>query len=290
VHPALKLGRARLSPKSRSPLFAYGALAATAVATFTYPLVLGPGPATADPAATDPVAIGLQLANTQLAIANTQGQVDQAVSELRQRAVSSYIDGGSARAANEAFQETGGYDTAMRNAYLSSLTGDTQNTVHHLLQARSDLKNQEAKLQDELRTAEGAVYTMLGGTPQDPSAGGSPVINGPVDFAIALLRTLGAPLTPTNVQAIVTWHQMEGGAWNSPALFNPLNTSMRMAGSHGINGAGVQAYTSWTEGLTATMATLNNGAYSGIVAALRAGSSAQAVYSAISSSPWGTHF
>lgn len=290
MRPALKSSRA-LSPKSRSSLFAYGALAASAVAAFTYPLALGPTRASADPPAADPVAIGIQLANIQTVIANSQGQVDQAEAKLRQDAVSSYVDGGSANAFNEAVQGAGGYDGAISNAYISTLTGDTQATVHRLLQARSDLKNQEAKLQDELKAAENAVYTMLGGSPQnlDP-ASGTPVINGPADFAIALLRTLGAPLTPSNVEALVRWQHLEGGAWNNVAQFNPINTSMRMPGSHSINGAGVQAYTSWTEGLTATMATLNNGMYRGIVAALRAGTSAQAVYSAIASSPWGTQF
>ena len=115
-------------------------------------------------------------------------------------------------------------------------------------------------------------------------------INGPPDFAVALLRTLGDPMTMQNIGAIVAWCTREGGAWNSPARFNPLNTSLKMPGSHGINGDGVQSYTSWSQGLTATVATLNSGAYRGILAALSVGSSVGAVESAVAASPWGTHF
>src|SRR5205814_680714 len=114
--------------------------------------------------------------------------------------------------------------------------------------------------------------------------------NTPQDFAVALLRTLGDPISLQNTTSIVAWYQREGGAWNSPAKFNPLNTSMQMPGSHRINGAGVQSYTSWSQGLTATVATLNSGASRGILAALRAGNSTSAVEGAVAASPWGTHF
>ena len=122
------------------------------------------------------------------------------------------------------------------------------------------------------------------------SAMSSLAINGPPDFAVALLKTLGDPVTSQNTQAIVAWCQREGGAWKSPSHFNPLNTSLRMPGSHAINGDGVQSYTSWSEGLTATVATLNSPSYRRILAALSAGNSVQAVESAVSASPWGTHF
>jgi hypothetical protein len=115
-------------------------------------------------------------------------------------------------------------------------------------------------------------------------------INGPQDFAVALLKTLGDPVTAPNTQAIVAWCQREGGAWHSPSHFNPLNTSLKMPGSHAIIGDGVLSYTSWSEGLTATVATLNSPSYRRILAALSAGTSVQAVESAVAASPWGTHF
>jgi hypothetical protein len=114
------------------------------------------------------------------------------------------------------------------------------------------------------------------------------VINTSHDFAVAVLEMLGDTVTSQNTGAIVSWAQAEGGAWNSPAKYNPLNTTKSMPGSHSINGAGVQAYTSWPEGLWATVATLQAGPYGGILSALKAGTSEQAVERAVASSIWGT--
>jgi hypothetical protein len=114
------------------------------------------------------------------------------------------------------------------------------------------------------------------------------VINTPYDFAVGLLYALGDPLTTQNTGAIVSWAKAEGGNWNSPAKYNPLNTTKRMPGSYSINGAGVQAYSSWPQGVAATVQTLEGGAYSGILSALKTGSSEQAVERAVASSIWGT--
>ena len=124
----------------------------------------------------------------------------------------------------------------------------------------------------------------------DPSAISSLAISGPPDFAVALLKTLGDPLTPQNIQALVAWCQHEGGAWNSPAHFNPFNTSLKMPGSHAINGDGVQSYTSWSESLDGDGRHAEQPLVPTDLAALSAGSSVQAVESAVASSPWGTHF
>jgi hypothetical protein len=114
------------------------------------------------------------------------------------------------------------------------------------------------------------------------------VINTSHDFAVAVLEMLGDQVTSQNTGAIVSWAQAEGGAWNSPAAYNPLNTTKRMPGSHSINGAGVQAYTSWPEGLEATVQTFQAGPYGSILSALRAGTSEQAVERAVAFSIWGT--
>jgi hypothetical protein len=114
------------------------------------------------------------------------------------------------------------------------------------------------------------------------------VINTPYDFAVALLSALGDPLTPQNVGAIVSWEKAEGGNWNSPAKYNPLNTTRRMPGSRSVTAVGVQAYTSWQQGLSATVQTLQAGSYSNILSALKSGTSEQAVERAVASSVWGT--
>jgi murein DD-endopeptidase MepM/ murein hydrolase activator NlpD len=116
----------------------------------------------------------------------------------------------------------------------------------------------------------------------------SGAMNTPHDFAVALLNAIGAPLTSQNLEAVVSWETAEGGGFGNRAQFNPLNTTLAMPGSHPITIIGVQAYTSWSQGLTATVNTLRGGAYRGIVAALKAGNSAQAVERAVAASPWGT--
>ena len=123
------------------------------------------------------------------------------------------------------------------------------------------------------------------GTAQVGSGGG---LNTRQGFAVALLNALGAPVTSQNLLAIESWEVAEGGGFGGRTAFNPLNTTLPMPGSRPVTMVGVQAYTSASQGLQATVNTLRNGRYSGIVAALRAGNSAQAVERAVAASPWGT--
>jgi peptidoglycan hydrolase CwlO-like protein len=110
----------------------------------------------------------------------------------------------------------------------------------------------------------------------------------PQSWASALLNRCGLPTTTDNVEAIVAWEMAEGGNWSNTALYNPLNTTMPEPGATSINSVGVKAYTSWDEGFDATIATLFNGSYSGIISALKVGNNAQAVADAVGASPWGT--
>jgi hypothetical protein len=110
----------------------------------------------------------------------------------------------------------------------------------------------------------------------------------PTDFAHALLNALPEPVTSSNVSAIVAWEAAEGGHWHNSAKFNPLNTTLPLDGSSSINSVGVQAYSSWNVGVTATVDTLHNGNYPGILSALHAGTSAVNVANAVAASPWGT--
>lgn len=126
--------------------------------------------------------------------------------------------------------------------------------------------------------------TSTPSTPGTPPGGYTPIT-----WAAALLQALGDGVTDANMQAIVGWETAEGGNWHNAARFNPLNTTQGAAGSTNPGfSAGVQAYTSWAEGLQATVQTLNNGSYNGILTALKAGNNAQAVAAAIGASPWGT--
>ncbi len=107
-------------------------------------------------------------------------------------------------------------------------------------------------------------------------------------WARALLRNARLPITDSNIAAIVSWEMAEGGHWFNTAHYNPLNTTMSAPGATPMNSVGVKAYTSWAQGLSATLATLYNGFYGGIIAALKAGDDAQAVADAVAASPWGT--
>ncbi|HMK91827.1 MAG TPA: hypothetical protein VK576_02410 [Thermoleophilia bacterium] len=110
----------------------------------------------------------------------------------------------------------------------------------------------------------------------------------PLTWANALLQQLGMPLTRANLTAIVAWELAEGGHWHNTAHYNPLNTTMPEPGATSMNSVGVKAYLSWAQGFTATIATLRNGYYGGILAALRAGDDPYAVAAAVAASPWGT--
>lgn len=110
------------------------------------------------------------------------------------------------------------------------------------------------------------------GQPVTSSGGGLPVFGPPGQGmeanAVAILKTLSAPLTKANIQSVVNWQQREG----ANSYNNPLNTTLRTPGSVGtFNSAGVQEYGNITEGISATVQTLLGGGYSAIVAALRSG-------------------
>lgn len=75
-------------------------------------------------------------------------------------------------------------------------------------------------------------------------------------FAAAVLKGVGARRTKRNLWALVSWMQAEGGS----ARFNPLNTTKRMPGSTDYNWVPVQNYTTFAQGVEATVSTLLDGA------------------------------
>lgn len=108
----------------------------------------------------------------------------------------------------------------------------------------------------------------------------------PEDFAKSLLVAIKAPVTATNISFIEAWENKEGGNWNNTAKYNPLNTTLKEPGSTDFApGKSVQAYTSWAEGLKATVSTIEESQYSSVVSALRKGNT-QAALSALKASPW----
>lgn len=105
-----------------------------------------------------------------------------------------------------------------------------------------------------------------------------------VKFANDLLTRMGFPRSAENIRAISAWVRAEG----TKAQFNPLATTRRAPDTTDFNSVGVKNYPSYEAGLDATVATLRNGRYANILAALAQGTDAMAVGRAVEQSPWGT--
>jgi hypothetical protein len=84
------------------------------------------------------------------------------------------------------------------------------------------------------------------------------------DWVAGTLRGLGAPLDATNQDTLWAWSGTESGPvrmrWN-----NPLNTTWNLPGSVNMNGVGVKRYASVADGITATVRTLLQPRYYGII-------------------------
>jgi len=105
-------------------------------------------------------------------------------------------------------------------------------------------------------------------------------------FAYQLLAALGVRPTYDSVAAIVAWETLE----NTQALNNPLATErvMGVPGEDNFNSVGVRNYPTLAVGVAATVVTLSNGYYGGILSALPNGTFAE-IANAVDASPWGDH-
>lgn len=107
----------------------------------------------------------------------------------------------------------------------------------------------------------------------------------PRSWARELLRIEGEPRNDCTMRGVLGWIRAEGSNWS---WRNPLDTTQPEPGSAPVNSVKVQAFTSWHASFKATDATLRNGLYGSILAALHAGSDAQSIADAVASSQWGT--
>lgn len=106
-------------------------------------------------------------------------------------------------------------------------------------------------------------------------------------WARAFLRAIPEPRTACNLSAVVAWETREGGGFGNQAAFNPLNVNPGPGAPWpGYSAIGAWAFPDAGTGLTYSVRTILNGNYGGILGALHAGNSAQAVCDAIMASPW----
>ena len=105
-----------------------------------------------------------------------------------------------------------------------------------------------------------------------------------IEFYKAVLTGIGAPITNNNLLYLYAWRQAEGGS----AAFNPFNTTQKALGATNYNKVGVKNYTSAEQGISATVKTLLNGKYSGIISSLKADAEPSQTADALIASPWGT--
>lgn len=107
-------------------------------------------------------------------------------------------------------------------------------------------------------------------------------------WATQVIRRLGYQPNARNVSNLVGWAKAEGGHNANDARYNYLNTTQPMpgAGNTGTQG-NIKVYRNLQQGVEATVKTLKNGRYGGIIQALNG--SPQSLASAIDQSPWGTH-
>jgi len=187
---------------------------------------------------------------------------------------------------------------------LTQLTGQTQNLEHtqsgqrqNALVLETEIAAQRALMSDNIAQRQAVLDDLVGKIKTviarqraalRAMASADHGAYTPFTWARALLTQLGMPTTTDNLAAITAWEMAEGGHWHNGAHFNPLNTTQPEPGAAAMNSVGVKAYVNWAQGFRATIATLRNGLYGGILAALSRGNDALAVAHAVAASPWGT--
>lgn len=99
-----------------------------------------------------------------------------------------------------------------------------------------------------------------------------------------ILSGISAPDDAVNRDNLNAWQACEGAT----AAYNPFNTTEPWPGATDYNSVGVKNYPSYLAGVSATIATLENGNYPNILAALRSSAKRSVFAGAVGSSPWGT--
>lgn len=104
-------------------------------------------------------------------------------------------------------------------------------------------------------------------------------------FARRILAVGKWPPHANNHAALVAWMEAEGTA----AKYNPLATTRAEPGATDFNSVGVKNYTSFEQGVKATVDTIKNGRYADVITCLKSHMAATTTLKAVTASPWGTH-
>lgn len=122
-----------------------------------------------------------------------------------------------------------------------------------------------------------------------------------IEFAVGILEGLGIGTGWAHrgaKRALVSWMHAEtgehpgycNGLLGEGARYNPLNTTLPWPLATDYNNVGVKNYPTARAGIAATVATLKESQYAGIVQLLALPlASAKSINRAIDASPWGSH-
>lgn len=162
-----------------------------------------------------------------------------------------------------------GQQAAVRSTFAAQLA-----EVAELGQARSEALTLVEELEHEL-AAELSGLRAAAGRGMTVSYG---------EWASAFLSALGAPASRNNLVAVVAWEAAEG----TQATWNPLATTKDWPGATTYNSHGVRNYPSMSDGIGATIATLElpNRGYEPVLANLRRSADPMDTGRAINRSLW----
>ena len=121
-------------------------------------------------------------------------------------------------------------------------------------------------------TATSGTGTLTGGA--DASSLKSLSDNEVYDYYTQVMQGVGIADTANNRAFFAAWATQEGGSGGTKALYNPLNTTWNKSGATAFNynnGNPVKNYTSYDDGVSATVKTLRQGYYTPIVNAMQDG-------------------
>lgn len=162
---------------------------------------------------------------------------------------------------------------AVKAGQLVGYSGEASGVAHLHLGARGG----DAKAYEATIFGMGGTTTPTGGVKD--TGGASESFGG---WAGKFLQAIKAPITRQNLQFMVAWLNAENPS--STYTWNPLATTLKTQGS--LRSGGVQAYKDELSGIRATTATIQEGQYAAVRAALAKGDNSQATWDALRASPW----